>query len=70
MGQFSNWTFRDVEKFLKQSGFEYVGTRGSHYYYKKDKVLVVVPMHGAKTIAIGTMKSIVKQSQIDKNNWK
>jgi predicted RNA binding protein YcfA (HicA-like mRNA interferase family) len=70
MGQFSNWTFKHVEKFLKQNNFVYVGSKGSHYFFKKEIALVVVPMHGAKAIPIGTLKSIIKQSKISKENWK
>ncbi len=70
MGKFSNWTFRDIEKFLKLKGFINIGARGSHYYFKKDnKNLVVVPMHGSRAIPIGTLKSIIRQSGIDESIW-
>ena len=71
MGQFSNWIFKDVEKFLKSNGFIYVGTKGSHYFYKNENgLLVVVPMHGSRSIPVGTMLAIVRQSGIEKSLWK
>ena len=70
MGKFSNWTFRDIERFLKSNGFINVGARGNYYYFKKDNNnLVVVPMHGSKAIPIGTLKSIIRQSDIDETSW-
>ncbi len=55
--------FKDIEKLLFANGFIRIRINGSHYQYKKSghKGTVTVPCHG-KDIAIGTLKSIEKQS--------
>lgn len=73
MGSLDNWTFKDVEKFLKSHGFQLHHTRGSHYYYVRIangiSYLTSVPHHGAKSIHPDTIKSIIKQSGVPKNKW-
>jgi predicted RNA binding protein YcfA (HicA-like mRNA interferase family) len=62
-----------VVKFLKLNNFSYYKARGSHFQYKKSEknkvYLVVVQSHGNKSIPVGTMNSIVKQSGIKKEKW-
>ncbi len=69
-----NWTFRDVELFLRENGFGLVRTEGSHYHYLKmfdgKPHLVQVQYHGSNTaIKPRTMKSIIEQSGISKQQW-
>jgi len=68
-----NWTFTDIEKFLKQNGFTYSHVRGSHYFYTghygHQPRIVQVPFHGSKTLKPRTMKGIIKQSGIPKEKW-
>ena len=68
-----NWTFTDVEKFLKEYRFTLHHVNGSHYYYlghyQKILRLVCVPFHGSKTIKPRTMKGIIVQSGIPKSEW-
>ncbi len=68
-----NWTFADVESFLKENHFSLNHTRGSHYYYigYEGGVMrqVCVPRHGHTTITPRTMKGIILQSGIDKEIW-
>lgn len=56
---------REVEKILLKHGFMLNVQKGSHrqYFNKKTKAHVTVPFH-AKDIAMGTLRSIVRQSQI------
>lgn len=72
-GAFTNWTFREVEKFLKSKAFVLNHTNGSHFYYKGvyDGVIhnVCVPFHGQTAIKPRTMKGIVEQSGIPKKEW-
>ncbi|MDD3940754.1 MAG: type II toxin-antitoxin system HicA family toxin [Candidatus Pacebacteria bacterium] len=67
----SNWTFKEVVKFLESNNFRLIHIKGSHYNYSgncEGKVrLVSVPKH--KTIATGTMGGIIKQSGIPKEKW-
>jgi len=69
----SNWTFREVESFLKQNGFQLNYTNGSHFYYvgSCNGVLknVCVPFHGNKTIKPRTLKGMILQSGISQEKW-
>jgi len=67
-----NWTFKDVEKFLKQHNFVLDHIEGSHHFYillDNDSISVCVPFHGNKSISPRTMKGIISQSGIDKKTW-
>jgi predicted RNA binding protein YcfA (HicA-like mRNA interferase family) len=69
----NNWTFRDVETFLKEQNFLLNYIKGSHYYYigHINKVMrqVCVPRHGSISIKPRTMKGIILQSGIPKEIW-
>ena len=66
-----NWTFRDVRKFLHKNGFHLERKRGSHFHFvKNEKHPVTVQNHGNKSIPIGTMNSIIRQSGIPKEEWR
>jgi len=56
---------------LKRMGFEHVRTKGSHVIMKKtnpyETVGCVIPMHSE--VAVGTLKSILKQAKIDPNDF-
>jgi len=56
---------RAIEKILIKHGFVLNHTTGSHkqYYSRKTKTHVTVPFH-SKTIAKGTMMSIIRQSKL------
>lgn len=67
-----NWTFRDVESFLKQEGFRLNYTNASHYYIGyKNGILrnVCVPFHAQKSIKPRTIKGIILQSGIEQKRW-
>jgi predicted RNA binding protein YcfA (HicA-like mRNA interferase family) len=68
-----NWTFSDVESFLKERGFALNYTNASHYYYvgHYDGQLrnVCVPFHGKTTIKPRTLRGIILQSGIPQNEW-
>lgn len=69
----NNWTHADVVRFLKNFGFYHSHTKGSHYFYigRHNKALrnVCVPFHGSKSISPKTMKGIISQSGIPKDEW-
>jgi len=69
----SNWTFNDVERFLKKHGFVLHHTRGSHYYYRGfasgQLHMTHVQYHGSKAIHPKTLGSIIKQSGIPEKEW-
>ena len=68
-----NWTFDDVVAFLKKRQFLYSYTKCSHYFYigfnNGVSRQVSVPFHGRKAIKPRTMKSIILQSGISKEEW-
>jgi predicted RNA binding protein YcfA (HicA-like mRNA interferase family) len=53
---------KDIIRRLLSEGWAYSHTRGSHHYYKKEGHLLVVPVHGAKDLSKGTLRSIEKQA--------
>ena len=69
----SNWAFKDVEFFLKEKGFRLNYTNASHFYYigYVNKILrnVCVPFHAQKSIKPRTLKGIILQSGIKKEEW-
>lgn len=68
-----NWTFRDIDSFLKENNFILHNTNGSHYYYRGHingvLKIVCVPFHGSKNIKPRTVRAIIIQSGIDQNKW-
>ncbi len=53
---------RKIIKALTRQGFKKVGQKGSHVRLKKNKTIVIVPLH--REIAKGTLKSIIRQSRM------
>ncbi|MGG1021599.1 MULTISPECIES: type II toxin-antitoxin system HicA family toxin [Bacillus subtilis group] len=56
---------KQVIKFLKSKGFKVVSQKGSHVKLKNSKgKTTIVPSHGNKSLAKGTLNSILKQAGI------
>ena len=57
---------REIIRRLKADGWVEVRTSGSHHHFKhaKKKGLVTVP-HPKKDLPMGTVRSILKQAQLD-----
>ena len=55
---------RDVVRALQRGGFQLSHVRGSHHYLRKPEApgLVVVPIHGNRTLPVGTLNSILHQA--------
>jgi predicted RNA binding protein YcfA (HicA-like mRNA interferase family) len=68
-----NWTFKDIERFLKANGFVLHHVRGSHHYYRGfidgQLRMTHVEYHGSGSIPPKTLESIIKQSGIPKDDW-
>ena len=60
---------KEIIRILKQNEFTFVSQKGSHKKFKKDKRVVIVP-DPKKEIPRGTLSSIIRQSGIDKNDFK
>ncbi|MEK7194306.1 MAG: type II toxin-antitoxin system HicA family toxin [Patescibacteria group bacterium] len=69
-----NWTFADIDKFLKDHSFKIAKSNSSHFFYRGISAgklcIVCVPFHGGnKTIKPKTLKGIISQSGISKEEW-
>ena len=65
-------TGKEAVKEMKRAGFVEIKRRGSHcYLYREDSDrLVTVPVHGGKILAPKTLKSILKQADINAEEFK
>jgi predicted RNA binding protein YcfA (HicA-like mRNA interferase family) len=64
-------TAREVERLLKTYGFELVSQKGSHRKWRHpDKRLqVIVPEHRGRALPLGTLRAILKGSEIPESEW-
>jgi predicted RNA binding protein YcfA (HicA-like mRNA interferase family) len=64
-------TAREVERLLKTYGFELVSQKGSHRKWRHpDKRLqVIVPEHRNRSLPLGTLREILKGSEIPESEW-
>jgi len=58
-----------VVKVLQSEGFIFISQRGSHAKFRKGSATVIVPMT-KKEIPHGTLRSIIRQSGLDKDLFK
>lgn len=70
-----NWTYRDIEGFLRENRFSLIRIEGSHHHFHRvhggRPYLVQVQFHGSNiSIAPRTMKSIITQSGIAQSEWR
>ncbi|MEK7148112.1 MAG: type II toxin-antitoxin system HicA family toxin [Patescibacteria group bacterium] len=68
-----NWRFADVDKFLREHNFHQSHSDSSHFFYygicEGQVRIVCVPFHGSKTLKPKTLKGIISQSGISKEEW-
>ena len=56
---------------LRRNGFFFVDQRGSHQKWRHpDGRQTIVAQHGSKPIPIGTLKSIIKGSGLDVDDFR
>jgi predicted RNA binding protein YcfA (HicA-like mRNA interferase family) len=57
-------TGKEILAALQREGFLLTHVRGSHHYLRKAGIggLVVVPVHGNRTLPVGTLRSILRQA--------
>ena len=58
---------KQVAEALERNGFALSHVRGSHHYLRKSdgSGLVVVPVHGNRDLPTGTLRSILRQADLD-----
>lgn len=67
------FTADEIVKILKNNNFKLTSQKGSHQKWKNHYTgnQVIVPFHKkSQQLPIGTIKSIIIGSGIDKENWK
>ncbi|TSC83540.1 MAG: hypothetical protein G01um101417_523 [Parcubacteria group bacterium Gr01-1014_17] len=68
----NNWTYKDVARFLKESGFTFHREKpGSHEAWINEETIAVVEVnvtHGSYPIR--TLETMIRQSKIDKTDWR
>jgi predicted RNA binding protein YcfA (HicA-like mRNA interferase family) len=55
---------KEMVHFLKKRGFALVRVRGSHHFLALDDLRTTVPVHGDKTLKIGTLMGILRDVQL------
>jgi predicted RNA binding protein YcfA (HicA-like mRNA interferase family) len=58
-----------VVRILQEKGFFFVSQKGSHAKFRKNNLVVIVPLHG-KEIPYGTFRSILRQSKLEENDFR
>ena len=63
------FTLKKIVRVLKQNGFRFVRSKGSHFIFRKDVThqRVIVPMHH-KDLPKGTLNEILKQAGLSKED--
>ena len=69
MGKLKRLSAKQVCKIITAHGFIQVRQRGSHIIMQKqtDNSTITIPVPNHKEIAIGTLQSIIRQSQLPKS---
>ncbi len=57
---------KDLIKFLRSKGFEFVRQKGSHHRYKHpDGRAITIPVHGKNILKRGLLNGILNELRID-----
>ena len=54
----------EMKRFLESQGFKLVRIRGSHHVFERGAQQTVVPIHGAETLKIGTLRAILRDIEL------
>jgi predicted RNA binding protein YcfA (HicA-like mRNA interferase family) len=69
--QFPHVSGREVVRALTRAGFTVSHVRGSHWYLRgPGGRLVPVPVHGARTVPVGTLRSILRLAGLTLQQFK
>ena len=53
-------TGRDMLRFLERQGFTVLRVRSSHHFLEQGRHRTCVPVHGNRSLKIGTLRSILR----------
>lgn len=56
-------------RFLESQGFSVVRIRGSHHVMARAEVRTSVPVHGGRTLKIGTLRGILRDIDLSVTNF-
>lgn len=64
-------TARELEHLLKTAGFELISQKGSHrkWRHPTKRLQVIVPEHRGRILPLGTLRAILKGSEIPESEW-
>ena len=54
----------EMLQFLETQGFKLLRIRGSHHVFERGVQRTVVPVHGAQTLKIGTLRGILRDIEL------
>jgi len=57
-------TGAEMVRFLESQGFRVVRVRGSHHILVKGELRTTVPVHGAQTLRIGTLRGVLRDVEM------
>ena len=60
MGKLPRPTGKQMVDFIQRQGFTVVRTRGSHHVLSRADQWTTVPVHGNRTLKIGTLRKILR----------
>ncbi|MBU2578750.1 type II toxin-antitoxin system HicA family toxin [Patescibacteria group bacterium] len=65
------YSSKDIIKILEKNGFKFISQKGSHIKYRKfiNPISTVIIPANCREIPIGTFKSILRQSKLNKNDF-
>lgn len=69
MSDFSNFSWKEIDKFLIDFGCIFVRQKGSHRVYKKDGVIKLLTLPEHKTVSTGVVLQIIRNLGIDRETF-
>ena len=70
MGKLPRLTGKEVIAALKKIDFDVIRIRGSHHFVQHpDGRCTVVPVHSSETLGIGLLNQILKDCQVDRDDF-
>lgn len=64
MGELPRPSGKEMVRFLRRLGFEVARVSGSHHFLVRGGVKTSVPVHGNRTLKIGTLRGILRDVQM------
>lgn len=65
MAKLPRVTGKEMLDFLRQQGFSVLRIRGSHHVVNRGTVYTTVPVHGSRSLKVGTLRSILRDIDME-----